>query len=812
MAHLVRAVVGAERRGLGVDLHLAGVEYLSLDPLPGIITGEAPSEQGLDGRLPNSPDLGSPPPVPTRPAVLAVRAPAPGVLRLTLRGSYDDAGARWPAVPDEAAAAILVDDLPAQCPVEVVDNGQAGLELRAVGLTLRVRRRPFGFELVDPRGRVLTRSGGDRRQVAGFPLAAALGWDGARSCSVSFELAPGELVVGLGEQFGSLVHNGRRLELVAVDAFGGGTGEVYKAVPLLHSSAGWSAFVHTPGPLVADVGARHPAVLELVAEQPCLDLWLFGGGTLGDRLSAYTTFTGRMPVVPRWALGLWMSRCRYRTRLELEEAAAGMRAHQVPCDVVHVDPDWLERDRLSCDFVWSDEKYPDPEEMIAGLRRSGFRVSLWELPYLDPESPLHARAEAAGYLVRRADGTLAAASRAFARDGRPRSLVDFSNPAARSWWQELNRRVLDLGVSVLECDFGEGLPDDAVMADGSRGRSWRNLYPLWYNRTVAEALPAGRGDGSMVLGRSGWAGSQRYPAQWGGDPEASVSGLAASLRAGLGWSLSAPGIWGHDIGGFYGDGPSPGLYIRWAQAGCLSPLARFHGLTPREPWEMGELALGVVRDFAELRYRLLPYLESAVHEAARSGWPVMRPLALETDGGGECWRVEHEWFLGPDLLVVAVLDDGLAPAAVEVVLPPGGWVDYWTGELLQGPARFVETVPIQRVPLYVRAGAVVPLGPPGASTDAIPAGTWELHAFAGPVRTTVVHGPHGTARYRPVSGGAPGSEAMAPSGTAADGSGAGAGGFAAVAVDEPRPLATGAVMRRPGAEVPLALVALGPQV
>jgi alpha-D-xyloside xylohydrolase len=787
MAHLVRALVGSRRCGDVVELHLAGVAFVPIDPLPGIITGESPAEQGLEQRLPNSPDLGPANPVATRPAVLTVAAATPEVLRLTLRGAGDDAGTDWPELGDDDALGMLVGDRPSGSPLELVESADGTVELRTASLTLRVRRRPFGFELAERSGAPLTRSGGDRRQVAGFPLTAAMAWEAGEWCSVSFELAPGELVAGLGEQFGSLVHNGRRSELVASDAFGTGTEEVYKAVPLLHSSAGWSAFVHTPGPLVADVGSRHPGILELVVEEGRLDLWLIGGTDLRGRLGAYTSLTGRMPVVPRWALGLWMSRCRYRSRAEVEAAAAGMRAHGVPCDLVHVDPDWLERDRLNCDFVWSEDKFPDPAGMVAGLRRDGFRASVWQLPYLDPESPLHDEAESAGYLVRTAGGTLASASRAFARDGRPRSLVDFSNPAARAWWQELNRSLVRLGFSVLQCDFGEGLPDDAVMADGRSGRSWRNLYPLWYNRSVAEVLDAEAGGaGSMILGRSGWAGSQRYPAQWGGDPEASVAGLAASLRAGLGWSLSAPGLWGHDIGGFYGDGPSPGLYVRWAQAGCLSPLARFHGLTPREPWEMGEAALDIVRDFAQLRYRLLPYLESAVHESASTGWPVMRPLALEAPEVAALWRVEHEWLLGADLLVVAVVDDRDQPTPVEVQLPPGRWVDFWTGGSSDGPSSFVETVPIERIPLYVRAGAVIPMGPLGACCDQIPAGTWELHAFGGAERITEVHGPHGTARYRLVTsaGGTP----------------------TAVASDEPVPLATGAVLHEPGGQRGLPLV------
>jgi len=732
-----------------VDFVLDAVEYHLLDPLPGLVTAEPLSAQGAEGRLPNAPRQGADdslqPAVELRPMVLRVRSYAPRTLRLSVSW-----GESWEDPGDDVADGILVGDLPALCELEVRRDGEETVVATGV-VELVVRCNPFGFSVRDEGGRELVQSGGDRRQVAGFPFRPAVGL-GAGRATLSLELAPSERIVGFGEQFGPVVKNGQRLDLVANDALGAGTGLTYKAAPVWHSSRGYTGFLHTPGPAVADVGASAASLLTLEDERERVDLFLVVGGTLPERLEAYCDLTGRPTAPPRWAFGTWMSRCRYRTRVELEEVAAELRRQRIPCDVLHIDPDWLERDLLNCDFVWSEEKYPKPADMVAGLRRLGYRVSLWELPYLDPDSSRYAEAAEAGYLVRSRDGRPASVARTFSRDGRPRGLVDFSNPAARAWWSALNRSALELGVSVLKCDFGEGLPDDAEMADGRSGRSWRNLYPLWYNRTVAETMEGFGGDSRLVWGRSGWAGSQRYPAQWGGDPESSVAGLAAELRAGLSWGLSAPGFWGHDIGGFFGNGPSPGLFVRWAQVGALSGLTRFHGLGPREPWAFGPEAAGLVAQALRLRYRLLPYLESVAAECAERGWPMMRPLAFADDTDPLLWHVEHEFLLGSDLLVVAVLDDSLGPASVEVVLPSGEWVDFWSGEAVSGPARWVAEVPASRIPVFVRAGAILPMGPLGPCTDAIPPGTWTLHVFPGtsrgePAGETLVRSGGGTGRY-----------------------------------------------------------------
>lgn len=687
MPDLVRRVAGRD----GPDLLLEAVSYRALRGLPGVVTVESAEEQGLQVDLPNLPPVGIAGSAERARARLRVTEVAPDVARLRFWPEHEE------MPPDDGGGLGMLIEHPGLCSV-------------APSALFEFDECPFAF-----RFRGLLRSGGERRQVMGLPLSPALAFaDG--HVSICFELPPGVDVLGFGEQFGRLVRNGQRLELRNADALGAGTGRAYKNVPILHAGDA-TLFVHTPAVVRALVGATDPSLLILEVAEPALDLFVIGGGSLRHRLGRYTELTGRAPVPPIWAFGLWMSRCRYRTREELMAAARGMREHRVPCDVLHIDPDWLERDRLNCDFIWSERKYPDPAGMIRELHELGYHVSVWELPYIDVASPVYAEAERAGHLVRREDGSPAAAEKMSA-DDRPRGLVDFSRPAARRWWQRKHARLFEMGVAVMKTDFGEGLPEDAVMADGRSGRAWRNLYPLWYNRTVWEAAPHG-----LVWGRSGWAGSQRYPAQWGGDAESSVAGMAATLRGGLSYALSAPGLWSHDISGFYGSPPSPELYIRWAQFGLLSPLARAHGLSPREPWMYGERALAIFREFAELRYRLLPYLLRVAREASESGLPMLRPLLLEFPDDPGCRAIDLQYLLGPDLLVCPVFSESPDPVDIDVYLPSGtDWVDWWTGVTEPGGRWLTVTVPLERLPLYRRAGAVVETGPVVQHTGELPGG------------------------------------------------------------------------------------------
>jgi len=267
-----------------------------------------------------------------------------------------------------------------------------------------------------------------------------------------------------------------------------------------------------------------------------------------------------------------------------------------------------------------------------------------------------------------------------------------------------------MGVDVFKTDFGEDVPEDAVFADGSTGRTMHNLYPLLYNRAVFEVSEEERGRvRGIVWGRSGTAGSQRYPVCWSGDPAADFESLAATIRGGLSAGMSGLPFWASDIGGYRGR-PDPELYVRWAQFGLFSSHSRMHGDGPREPWAFGEEALRIVRDCARLRFRLFPYIYSAAHEAARTGMPLIRalPLAFPEDpiSAAGAGPAELEYMFGPSFLVAPVHERG---GGRTVYLPPGDWIDFWTGRRSKGPRTLRLEVPLDRIPIFVKAGAAVPM-------------------------------------------------------------------------------------------------------
>jgi alpha-D-xyloside xylohydrolase len=607
--------------------------------------------------------------------------------------------------------------------------------LTTEAVTVRLRRASFAFAVEDRRrGRTVLRTADRLRQVAGLPMAPPL-LHGPDGLTLNLELAPAEDILGFGEQFGRLVKNGQRLVLRVADAYGTGAGLTYKPVPVWHSSEGYLGFLNTGAVTTVDAGHTRPSVLSLTPADGALDLYLVVDGDPGRRLSTYTALTGRSPVPQPWAFGYWMGRCRYHSRAEMEQVGQDMRRHGVPCDVLHLDPDWLVVDRLNCDFIWNTGRFGDRKEFVASLAELGLRLSVWELPYLDPASPRYDEARERGFLVKGADGEPVAVAGTPSPDGRPRALIDFTHPEARAWWQDLHRDFLDDGVAVFKTDFGEGLPDDARPADGTPPAHAHNLYPLRYNAAVSEVIGRHTGRAPLVWGRSGWAGSHRYPGQWGGDAESTIAGMQATLRGGLSYGLSAPGFWSHDIGGFFGPELTGELYARWTQFGALSPLMRAHGLRPREPWEFGDRALEISRRWIRLRYELLPYLWQAAHESAEHGWPMLRPLGFAFPEDEVARSRDDTFMLGADLLVVPVFDDGPGPVRRRYYLPEGCWTDLLTGAVREGPGFVTEEVPLERIPVLVRAGAVIPRAEVDdgvRNTDDLLGRPWTLHVAGQP--------------------------------------------------------------------------------
>jgi alpha-D-xyloside xylohydrolase len=530
--------------------------------------------------------------------------------------------------------------------------------------------------------------------------------EGGRTAAfASFDLRHDERVHGFGESFGRFDKVGTSQRLWIQEAFSNASPASYKQVPWYWSSRGYGLFVHTTQPLAFRVGDLEHAALSVVVEDTAeLDLFVVAAPTAREALPRYTALTGAPAVPPRWSLGLWMSRITYTSQQEVEQVAARLREHRIPCDVIHVDTGWFATD-YTCDLTFSPERFPDPAGMCARLAEQGFRVSLWQWPNYNVASPLFDEGVAGGYLARRSSGHTYTYAGGYGEDA---GFVDFSDPRAVAWYQGKLAALFDAGVAAIKVDYGEGSPPQARYANASP-TAMRNLYPLLYQEAVWHASVAARGEGEAVLwARAGWAGSQRYPVHWSGDGVARFEDLACVLRATLSIGLSGFPFYAHDIGGFSGL-PDGELYVRWAQLGLLSSHARAHGAPPREPWEFGAEVEAVVRRFVELRYRLLPYLWTESVAAGRTSLPVVRPLLLEFPDDPVSAGVDDQYLLGDRLLVAPVLEEGARSR--RVYLPPGTWVHPFTGEVTDGGGFRTVDAPLDVVPMWLRGDTVLPLGP-----------------------------------------------------------------------------------------------------
>jgi alpha-D-xyloside xylohydrolase len=262
------------------------------------------------------------------------------------------------------------------------------------------------------------------------------------------------------------------------------------------------------------------------------------------------------------------------------------------------------------------------------------------------------------------------------------------------------------------------------------------VYPLLYNHCVYDATRKFASDEqpSMVWSRAGWTGSQRYPIQCGGDPQSDWEGLAASIRGALSWGMSGAPYHATDIGGFYGSNqPSPELYLRWLQMSVFSSHMQLHGLGPREPWAFGEEAERIARQWIEFRYRLLPYLQSVIHQAATTGLPVMRAMPLAFPANALTRSYETQFMCGDALLVAPIIATG---GEVEIALPPGAWYDLASRQRISGRQVIRYRATLDKFPVFGREGYALPLGPVVQSTREIdPNAPLEaLYVFGKPTR------------------------------------------------------------------------------
>lgn len=566
-------------------------------------------------------------------------------------------------------------------------------------------------------GRVLTRSGHKAlayvqldpgAQVDPGPVgnarASTAGPRAAAYVHEQLDLGVGELVYGLGERFGPLVKNGQTVDVWNAD--GGTSSELaYKNVPFYLTNRGYGVLVDNPGHVSFEVGSEAVERVQFSVGGERLEYFVIAGDTPAEILDRYTRLTGRPAEVPAWSYGLWLS-TSFTTDYD-EQTVAGfidaMAERHLPLSVFHFDCFWM-REFNWTDFEWDSRTFPDPEGMLARLRDRDLRVCVWINPYIAQRAPLFAEAKELGYLVKRPGGDVWQWDLWQAGMG----YVDFTNPAAKQWYQDKLRALLDQGVDAFKTDFGERIPLEVEYFDGSNPERMHNLYTQLYNQAVFEVLEEKRGVGEAVLfARSATVGGQRLPVHWGGDSTSSFESMAETLRGGLSLALSGFSYWSHDIGGFEGT-PDAGVFKRWVAFGMLSSHSRLHGSSSyRVPWAFDEEAVEVTRLFAELKMSLMPYLWAAAQHASSEGLPVMRPMQLAFPDDPAVAYLDRQYMLGPDILVAPVFT---ADGSVDLYLPAGGWRHLLSGEAVQGGGWRRERHGFDSLPIYVRSGAIVPRG------------------------------------------------------------------------------------------------------
>ena len=552
--------------------------------------------------------------------------------------------------------------------------------------------------------------------------ALPLGFCSVRSCTtatnqteteratISFRCLPDECFAGTGERFRKLDLSGQTFQLKNQDGQGVNNRRCYKNIPFYLSSRMYGVFYHTSDYCKLSLADHSTRSVQFLCDRATLDVFLIGGRTPEEILRGYRMLTGFPQMPPLWSFGIWMSRMTYFSADEVEDICERLRKEHYPCDVIHLDTGWFRTDWL-CEWKFNPERFPDPEGFIQRLKDKGFKVSLWQLPYVAKGAEQLEEAKEHKYIGPLLKEQASEGSNFSALDYA--GTIDFTYDKAVNWYKNtLLKPLLDMGVKCIKTDFGENIHMDAVY-QGMTPERLNNIYALLYQRAAFEVTKEVTGDG-IVWARSAWAGCQRYPLHWGGDSESSWNGLAGSLKGGLHFGLSGFAFWSHDVPGFHSTPDfmnSPldeNVYMRWTQFGVFSSHIRYHGTCKREPWHYPAIA-PIVKRWWKLRYRLIPYIIEQSEQACRTGFPMLRALVFHHPDDRQCWHIDDEYYFGSEFLVAPVMN---SEGKRNIYLPAGLWVNFFTGERLQGGRWYYNVeVPLDQMPVFVRPGSLIKLYP-----------------------------------------------------------------------------------------------------
>lgn len=551
-----------------------------------------------------------------------------------------------------------------------------------------------------------------------LPIAFCLTEGKPDRATMSFRCEAGECFAGTGERFRKMDLSGQTFYLKNQDGQGVNNRRAYKNIPFYMSSRMYGVFYHTYDYCRLSLADHSTRSVQFRNDRATIDAFVIGGGTPERILFHYRQLTGFPPMLPLWSFGIWMSRMTYFSADEVEGICRRLRDEHYPCDVIHLDTGWFRTDWL-CEWKFNPERFPNPEAFIKRLADNGFKVSLWQLPYVAEGAEQIAEAKANRYIGPLLHEQASEGSNFSTLDYA--GTIDFTYDKATEWYKSLLRELLEMGVKCIKTDFGENIHLDATYHSMSP-RQLNNIYALLYQKAAFEVTKDVTGDG-IVWARAAWAGCQRYPLHWGGDSESSWAGMAGSLKGGLHFGLSGFAFWSHDVPGFHSEPDfmnspiDPKVYVRWTQFGVFSSHMRYHGSHKREPWFYPSVA-DIVKKWWRIRYWLIPYIIEESEAATTSGYPVIQAMLMHHPEDMTCWHIDDQYYFGRKLIVAPVMN---SDDRRDIYLPEGEWVDIFSGERFQGPTWLKKKdVPLDTMPVFCRPGTEISVYEPEVeSTDDI---------------------------------------------------------------------------------------------
>ncbi|WPV68520.1 TIM-barrel domain-containing protein [Chitinophaga sp. LS1] len=636
---------------------------------------------------------------------------------------------------DDFSYAVMAHPSPGSATIKEANDQ---INITTTLIQARVSKRPFSISFYTPDGQPIN------EEESGLTTS----WVD-NTVTAYRKMQPEERFIGLGEKNGPLDRAGTAYTNWNSDVFGYRTDQdpLYSTIPFyigIHHGLDYGIFLDNTYQSDFNFGASNNRFSSFAARGGEMNYYFIHAPSVAGIIQAYTGLTGRIHMPPLWSLGYQQNRYSYYPDQEVLRIAQTLREKKIPADGITLDIHYMDAYKL---FTWDKNRFPDPAGLISKLKQQGFQLTVINDPGIKVEKGYAAYESGVqeNVFIKYVDGQL------YTGQVWPGwcHFSDFTSEKGRNWWKQQLKSYVDVGVAGFWNDmneiatWGQKMPDNVLFdfdGHGTTHRQAHNVYGLEMVRASYEGARGAMNKRPFILTRAGYAGLQRYSAIWTGDNRAEDDHMLAGVRIMNSLGISGVPFTGMDIGGFTGNA-GVGLYTRWMQLGAFLPYFRNHtavNTKSAEPWAFGEEALEVSRNYINLRYRLLPYIYSVFYEAMETGMPVMRSLAINYTQDARVYdsRFQQQFQLG-NAFMIAPFES--TQQYGEIYFPQGGWYDLYTDEQIAGGQIKINTLGMHELPVYVKAGSIVPMQSLVQTTAERPNDTLYLHVYKGDTANAIVY-------------------------------------------------------------------------